>query len=148
MLHISGNLDAFVQERSMALAKAINSKEKSIITLDEVSANKTEKQLGNIMYIPVGKSGGNVVELPFSCRDEDGTVAGQCIGYIAIGQSGSGKSSFFHSLVLNGCMKYSPKDLQFWLLDFKNGGASSKYSDCGIPHIKIIAEDNKIDDRS
>ena len=146
VLHISGNLDAFVQERSMALAKAINSKEKSIITLDEVSANKTEKQLDNIMYIPVGKSGGNVVELPFSCRDEDGTVAGQCIGYIAIGQSGSGKSSFFHSLVLNGCMKYSPKDLQFWLLDFKNGGASSKYSDCGIPHIKIIAEDNKIDD--
>ena len=32
VLHISGNLDAFVQERSMALAKAINSKEKSIIT--------------------------------------------------------------------------------------------------------------------
>ncbi len=146
VLYIAGNLDAFVQERSMTLAKAINSKEKSYITLDDVSANETVKQLGNIMYIPVGKSGGNVVELPLSCRDEDGTVAGQCIGYIAIGQSGSGKSSFFHSLVLNGCMKYSPKDLQFWLLDFKNGGASSKYSDCGIPHIKIIAENNKIDD--
>ena len=146
VLHISGNLDAFVQERSIALANAINSREKSYITLDEVSANETVNQLGNIMYIPVGKSGGNVVELPLSCRDEDGTVAGQCIGYIAIGQSGSGKSSFFHSLVLNGCMKYSPKDLQFWLLDFKNGGASSKYSDCGIPHIKIIAENNKIDD--
>ena len=146
VLHISGNLDVFVQERSMALAEAINSREKSFITLDEVSANETVKQLGNIMYIPVGKSGGNVVELPLSCRDEDGTVAGQCIGYIAIGQSGSGKSSFFHSLVLNGCMKYSPKDLQFWLLDFKNGGASSKYSNCGVPHIKIIAENNKIDD--
>lgn len=146
VLHISDNLDAFVQERSTAIAKAINSKEKSFISLDEVSAEETVNQLGNIMYIPVGKSGGNVVELPLSCRDEDGTVAGQCIGYIAIGQSGSGKSSFFHSLVLNGCMKYSPKDLQFWLLDFKNGGASSKYSDCGIPHIKIIAENNKIDD--
>ena len=146
VLHISGNLDAFIQERSIALANEINSREKSYITLDEVSANETVNQLGNIMYIPVGKSGGNVVELPLSCRDEDGTVAGQCIGYIAIGQSGSGKSSFFHSLVLNGCMKYSPKDLQFWLLDFKNGGASSKYNDCGIPHIKIIAENNKIDD--
>ena len=146
VLHIAGNLDAYVQERSMAIAMAINSRDKSYITLDDVSAKETIKQLGNIMYIPVGKSGGNVVELPLSCRDEDGTVAGQCIGYIAIGQSGSGKSSFFHSLVLNGCMKYSPKDLQFWLLDFKNGGSSSKYSDCGIPHIKIIAENNKIDD--
>ncbi len=146
VLHIAGNLDAFVQERSMAIASAINRKEKSYISLSEVAACETETQLGSIMYIPVGKAGGSVVELPLSCKDEDGTVAGQCIGYIAIGQSGSGKSSFFHSLVLNGCLKYSPKDLQFWLLDFKNGGASSKYSDCGIPHIKIIAENNKIDD--
>ena len=146
VLHIPGNLDAFVQERSVAMAYALNSKEKSYITLEEVSANKTIDQPGNILYIPVGKSGGNTVELPLSCKDEDGTVAGQCIGYIAIGQSGSGKSSFFHSLVLNGCLKYSPKDLQFWLLDFKNGGASSKYSESGIPHIKIIAENNKIDD--
>ena len=146
MLHVSGNLDVFIQERSMVIAEAINSKEKNYISLEDVSAKEPTNQLGNIMYIPVGKSGGNIVELPLSCRDEDGTIAGQCIGYIAIGQSGSGKSSFFHSLVLNGCMKYAPKDLQFWLLDFKNGGASSKYSDCGIPHIKIIAENNKIDD--
>ena len=146
VLHISGNLDAFVQQRSMSLAKTINSREKSYITLDDVAASKVVPQLGNIMYIPVGKSGASVVELPLSCKDDAGTVAGQCIGYMAIGQSGSGKSSFFHSLVLNGCLKYSPRDLQFWLLDFKNGGASSKYSNCGIPHIKIIAENNKIDD--
>lgn len=146
VLHMHGDIDAFVQERSLAIANKINSKEKSYITLADVSADDTVKQPGNIMTIPVGKSGGSIVELPLSCKDEDGTVAGQCIGYIAIGQSGSGKSSFFHSLVLNGCKKYSPKDLQFWLLDFKNGGASSKYSDSGIPHIKIIAENNKIDD--
>ena len=63
-----------------------------------------------------------------------------------IGRSGLGKSSFFHNVVLGGCLKYSPRDLQFWLLDFKNGGASSKYSNCGIPHIKIISENNKLDD--
>jgi hypothetical protein len=43
-------------------------------------------------------------------------------------------------------MKYSPKELKFWLLDFKNGGASSKYRYSGLPHIKLIAENNKIDD--
>ena len=146
VLHISSNLDKYVQERSIAIADAINKKEQHYISINDVSVAQSVSQIDSILYIPIGKSGGNVVELPLSCKDEDGTVAGQCIGYIAIGQSGSGKSSFFHSFVLNGCMKYSPKDLQFWLLDFKNGGASSKYSDCGIPHIRIIAENNKIDD--
>lgn len=146
ILHIEDNADAFVQGRSLALVEAINKKEKTHIAIEDISAAEIVQDLDNIMYIPVGKTGGEIVELPLSCKDEGGTVAGQCIGYMAIGQSGSGKSSFFHSLVLNGCMKYSPKDLQFWLLDFKNGGASSKYSDSGIPHIKIIAENNKIDD--
>lgn len=146
VLHIQENLELFIQERSKAIVEALSKKEKNYVLLEDVSAEKIDENVGNIMYIPVGMSGGKIVELPLSCKDEDGTVAGQCIGYMAIGQSGSGKSSFFHSVVLNGCMKYSPQDLQFWLLDFKNGGASSKYSKCGIPHIKIIAENNKIDD--
>ena len=146
VLHIAENTDAFVEERSTMIANAINSKVQSFVSFEEVSKKSETAQVGNILYIPVGKSGGNNVELPLSCKDEDGTVAGQCIGYMVIGQSGSGKSSFFHSLVLNGCTKYSPRDLQFWLLDFKNGGASSKYSNSGIPHIRIIAENNKIDD--
>ncbi len=146
VLTVSEDLDVYTQERSRYIAELINNKEKSYVTLDDVSATEKSEKVGNIMYIPVGKSGSNTVELPFSCNDVDGTVAGQCIGYMAIGQSGSGKSSFFHSVVLNGCLRYSPRDLQFWLLDFKNGGASSKYSNCGIPHIRIIAENNKIDD--
>ena len=146
VLHIAGNIDEYVEERSMMIANAINNKVKSLVSFEEISRKSTVSQAENILYIPVGKSGGNIVELPFSCKDEDGTVAGQCIGYMVIGQSGSGKSSFFHSLVLHGCKQYSPKDLQFWLLDFKNGGASSKYSNSEIPHIRIIAENNKIDD--
>ena len=146
VLRINEDLDQFVQHRTEKITELIKGLEKSYISLDDVSAETVDANLGNIMYIPVGMSAGKAVELPFSCKDEDGTVAGQCIGYMAIGQSGAGKSSFFHSVVLNGCMKYSPKDLQFWLLDFKNGGASSKYSKCGIPHIRIIAENNKIDD--
>lgn len=146
VLRVSEDLDVYTQERSKYIAELINNKEKNYVTLYDVSASEKSEKVGNIMYIPVGKSGSNTVELPFSCNDVDGTVAGQCIGYMAIGQSGSGKSSFFHSVVLNGCLRYSPRDLQFWLLDFKNGGASSKYSNCGIPHIRIIAENNKIDD--
>ena len=55
---------------------------------------------------------------------------------MVIGQSGSGKSSFFHNVVIGGCYRYSPKDLQYWLLDFKFGGASSKYEFSCIPHVR------------
>lgn len=146
MLHIADDLDGFVQERSREIAESLSAKERSYVSLDEVAGCEPAKSNESIMYIPVGKSGAEAVQLPLSCKDDNGTVAGQCIGYMAIGQSGSGKSSFFHSVVLNGCLKYSPKDLQFWLLDFKYGGASSKYRDSGLPHIRIIAEDNRIDD--
>lgn len=146
VLRINDDLDSYIQKRTRSITDLLIGLENSCISLEEVSADSVEENLGNIMYIPIGKSAGKTVELPFSCKDEAGTVAGQCIGYMSIGQSGAGKSSFFHSVVLNGCIKYSPKDLQFWLLDFKNGGASSKYSKCGIPHIRIIAENNKIDD--
>ena len=145
VLQIKDDLDEFVQLRAQSVAEALSNKEQNYVSIDEVSTDGSS-ELGCIMYIPIGRAGSSVVELPLSCKDENGTVAGQCIGYMAIGQSGSGKSSFFHSLVLNGCMKYSPKNLQFWLLDFKNGGASSKYSQSGLPHIKMIAENNKIDD--
>lgn len=146
VLEIQESIDKYVEERANSIAKAIGNREKDYISLDDIAAVSTEDSIGSIMRIPVGKSGDSTVEIPLSCKDEDGTVAGQCIGYMVIGQSGSGKSSFFHSVVLNGCMKYSPRDLQFWLLDFKNGGASSKYRESGIPHIRIIAENNKIDD--
>lgn len=145
-LHIVDNIDLFIQEKSNSIAQAISDMEKSYIPYSEVvSAVKIDK-VGSILYIPVGKSGNDTVRLPFSCKDDNGTVEGQCIGYMAIGQSGSGKSSFFHSIVVNGCLMYSPKDLQFWLLDFKFGGSSSKYRNSGLPHIHIIAENNKIED--
>lgn len=148
VLQIQGNLEEYIEKRTKVLAEAIQDaeKNKNTVTIESVAAKQTEEALGSILYIPIGKVGAKKVEVPFSCKDEDGTVAGQCIGYMVIGAPGSGKSSFFHSLILNGCMKYSPEDLQFWLLDFKNGGASSKYKECGIPHIRLIAENNKIDD--
>ena len=146
VLRIVENMDSYIQERATTIAATVSTKEKAIVSLDDIGSDSVEALSSSILYIPVGKTGADVMTLPLSCKDENGTLAGGCIGYIAIGQSGSGKSAFFHSVVLNGCMKYSPRDLQFWLLDFKYGGASSKYRDSGLPHIRIVAENNKIDD--
>ena len=64
------------------------------------------------------------------------------------GPSGSGKSSLYHSIIINGSLKYSPDDIQFWLLDFKNNSSAGLYSDTdqNIPHIKIVAPNSKRND--
>lgn len=140
------DLEYYVQNRAAKMISRLSSIEKNYVLIEDVVEKATGNANDNILYIPIGKSGEKVINIPLSCRDEDGSVDGQCIGYMVIGQSGSGKSSLFHSLVLNGCYKYSPSHLQFWLLDFKFGGASSKYLESELPHIRIVSENNKIDD--
>ena len=146
VIHIVDELNGFVQQRSTELAKRITNLEKQYVSVSETSKTDVKDPNASIYRIPIGKSGNTIVEIPLSCKDDNGTVDGQCIGYMVIGQSGSGKSSFFHSVVINGCLQYSPADLQFWLLDFKYGGASSKYRKSQIPHVRIVSENNKIDD--
>ena len=146
VVHIDDDLNEFIQHRATKLAQDISNLEKQFVSLNEVVSTDIKDPDESIYRIPVGKSGNSVVEIPLSCKDDNGTVDGQCIGYLVIGSSGSGKSSFFHSVVINGCLHYSPAALQFWLLDFKYGGASSKYRKSQIPHVRIVAENNKIDD--
>ena len=146
VLHIVDEMNGFVQHRSTELAQKITNLEKQYVSVSETSKTDVKNPYASIFRIPIGKSGNTVVEIPLSCKDDNGTVDGQCIGYMVIGSSGSGKSSFFHSVVINGCLQYSPTALQFWLLDFKYGGASSKYRKSQIPHVRIVSENNKIDD--
>ncbi|WP_034449389.1 FtsK/SpoIIIE domain-containing protein [Butyrivibrio sp. AE2032] len=146
VIHIVDEVNGFVQRRSTELAQKITNLEKQYVSVSETSKTDVKDPRASIFRIPIGKSGNTIVEIPLSCKDDKGSVDGQCIGYMVIGQSGSGKSSFFHSVVINGCLQYSPADLQFWLLDFKYGGASSKYRKSQIPHVRVVAENNKIDD--
>ena len=146
VLSMKGDIDSLVEIRARHIVEKITGQLKRYVSITDVASCNKDAANESIMHIPVGKSGNSIVSIPFSCKDERGTVEGQCIGYMVIGQSGSGKSSFFHSVVLNGCLMYSPKELQFWLLDFKFGGASSKYRLSQIPHVRIVAENNKVDD--
>ena len=146
VLKVRDDLDEFIQHRATNLAQRITNLEKQYVSVSELDVSDRRDPNESVYRIPIGKSGNSIVEIPLSCKDDNGTVDGQCIGYMVIGQSGSGKSSFFHSVVINGCLQYSPMDLQFWLLDFKYGGASSKYRKSQIPHVRIVSENNKIDD--
>ncbi|MBR1764615.1 MAG: hypothetical protein IJ746_04410 [Ruminococcus sp.] len=143
-LKIYGDVETYVRFRTPKLAEMINKMKKDLVEIKDISYTSTSFN-DDIMFIPVGKSGVDTVELPFSCNNSVSSTEAGCIGYMVIGASGYGKSSLFHSIVINGCLKHSPNDLNFWLLDFKDGSASSKY-ESGIPHIKYIASRNKVED--
>ena len=52
---------------------------------------------------------------------------------ILVGTTGSGKSEFMKSLVLSSAYKYSPRILNFFLMDFKGGSAFNRLKD--LPHV-------------
>lgn len=57
-----------------------------------------------------------------------------------MGQTGSGKSVFLHTLLNRAMLKYSPESLQFYLLDFKMGGVElNRYK--SYPHIRALLVD-------
>jgi len=58
---------------------------------------------------------------------------------IVTGKTGSGKSVLLHQLIINGAMKYSPNELEFILLDLKDGVEFQFYEN--LPHVKILGID-------
>lgn len=58
-----------------------------------------------------------------------------------LGQSGSGKSVFLHDVISGAMLKYSPEDLELYLLDFKLGGVEfNRYK--GEKHVHAMLVDN------
>ena len=84
--------------------------------------------------VPVGKSSsGEIVSFNMD------TVS-HVHGFI-LGQSGSGKSVFLHSIIASVMLKYKPEDVQFYLLDFKMGGVEfNRYRNA--KHVKALLVDN------
>lgn len=57
-----------------------------------------------------------------------------------LGQTGSGKSVFLHTLLNRAMLEYSPESLQFYLLDFKMGGVElNRYK--SYPHVRALLVD-------
>ncbi len=59
--------------------------------------------------------------------------------YLIGGQTGSGKSNLLNNLIMSSCARYSPDELQVYLLDFKQGVEFSKYANPLLPHARLVA---------
>lgn len=67
---------------------------------------------------------------------------------VVTGSTGSGKSAFVHTLMLSAAYKYSPKEVEIHLIDFKSASASTDFDgyryiegkeNLYIPHIKYVS---------
>ncbi|MEL7264952.1 MAG: FtsK/SpoIIIE domain-containing protein, partial [Planctomycetota bacterium] len=56
---------------------------------------------------------------------------------LVAGKTGSGKSTLLHAIITAGAVRYTPQQLQYYLLDFKKGVEFRTYVG-GLPHARVI----------
>jgi energy-coupling factor transporter ATP-binding protein EcfA2 len=81
--------------------------------------------------VPIGRHAMEVQNIKFDNEDDNQALL--------IGKPGSGKSNLLHVLIANAIWKYSPDQLEIYLIDFKGGVEFTIYADKKIPHIRTIA---------
>ena len=55
------------------------------------------------------------------------------------GKTGSGKSTLLHVMITNLAMWYSPREVEFYLIDFKKGVEFKAYATHRLPHARAVA---------
>ncbi|MFO1021504.1 MAG: FtsK/SpoIIIE domain-containing protein [Planctomycetales bacterium] len=58
---------------------------------------------------------------------------------LVAGKTGSGKSTLLHILVTNLALRYSPDEIEFYLVDFKKGVEFKTYATHHLPHARVIS---------
>ncbi len=58
---------------------------------------------------------------------------------LVAGKTGSGKSTFLHTLIVNVSLYYSPLEVNFYLIDFKKGVEFKDYAALQLPHARVVA---------
>ena len=59
------------------------------------------------------------------------------------GKTGSGKSTLLHALITNSALRYSPDELELYLIDFKKGVEFKVYAAMELPHARVIAVESE-----
>jgi len=82
--------------------------------------------------VPLGRAGATRLQY---LRLGQGTAQHVLIA----GKTGSGKSTLLHALITNAALRYSPDELELYLIDFKKGVEFKAYVTHGLPHARVIA---------
>lgn len=91
----------------------------------------------------VGKYGDTTVNVTI------GDEVNQRHNALVTGAVGQGKSNLLSVIIHSLCQRYSPKELQLYLLDFKEGVSLKPYVNIGqetyLPHAKVVGLESDID---
>jgi len=93
------------------------------------------------VVVPIGKKGIENVYLSLGINEygEDQGTHHVMIG----GATGSGKTVLIHDIILLLSMLYSPKEIQFYLLDYKEGTEFALYKD--YPYVNILSMKSEVE---
>jgi hypothetical protein len=86
----------------------------------------------NGIRLPLGKAGADRMQCLELGR---GTAQHALIA----GKTGSGKSNLFHVIITNAALWYGPREVEFYLIDFKKGVEFKTYGVHQLPHARVIA---------
>ncbi len=59
------------------------------------------------------------------------------------GKTGSGKSTLLHAMITNAALRYSPDQLELYLIDFKKGVEFKTYASHELPHARVVAVESE-----
>lgn len=89
------------------------------------------------LNIPIGKEDNKIFNFTTSTKE--------CPNAIILGGTGAGKTALLHTIILSGCMMYSPDELQFYLADFKSEDVSPSFGmfekgkSTYMPHVSYLS---------
>ena len=122
----------------------LNATRVSTVSYEDIgfgSKREDAQEAGETISIPIAWNAPHAWNIKFNCQNQDP------LANLIVGIPGTGKSHLIDAIILNGAWKYSPDELVFHLLDFKDGLASSAYLNvCQIPHVKVVSRRNKAEE--
>ncbi len=84
------------------------------------------------LSVPIGRAG--------ATKSQSVTLGqGTSQHVLVAGKTGSGKSTMLHAFITNAALHYSPRELEFYLIDFKKGVEFQIYARQKLPHARVVA---------
>lgn len=135
------NTDSDVFVYCSQYVKHAADKKSAYISYEQIGFGKDNNKNDTSISIPIAYCAPNVWNIEFHCTSK------APLANLIVGVPGTGKSRLIDAMILNGAMKYSPDEVVFHLLDFKQALSSDAYlTDCRIPHVKVVSRENKAEE--
>lgn len=128
------------------MKKAVYNADRVTITYDDVTSGLTHQPDRWFRYsdekgisVPFALSGANKV-LSLELASD---ALSPKYHTLVTGMIGSGKSTLLHTLIMGLLMKYSPEDVQIYLMDFKDGVEFKVYTEYNLKNFRAISIDTE-----